>query len=260
MESGKIYDLGLICGTIRTWDENILFDELDKILNIEKTNITEKKEILKRYIFQIDDLKKKSPNNSIIKINNYFDLQWVDTKATYLKRTRPRPKKIVESVREGYIQLAQICLNKKDYLKFENFLSKLKDYDSHWEYGTTLNCVNEFLDENNILLFMVLDCKEEISELRSKLVLAKKKNFNTTIELPDTMNYPDRASIYFDNVFYDYTRSLNNAYFDLSFIDTDSDEYVILVHPINKKESINTSIKAIEPKQQTATVNNLSKQ
>lgn len=249
MKSGEIYDLGLVCGIIRIWDENILYNELAKVKSLEKINVAKKKEILKKYIFQIEKVKKESPNNSIVRINEDFNLEWVETKATFLKRTRPRPKKLLESIRTNYLQLAKMCLSDAEYLRFEKFASKLKDYDNHWEYGTTLNCVVEYLEENDIYLFMALDWKADIDDLKGKINFALKKNFNITIDLPNSNNYPDRASVSYDNVLCDFISSLNKMNFDISFIDTDSDEYVIMVHPINKKASISSAISGIGSKE-----------
>ena len=147
------------------------------------------------------------------------------------------------------MNLAQACLNEEHLSEFQSFVKTLKDYNGHWKYGTTLNFVNEFLNQKKIFLFLVLDWKAGIADLNWILNLALEKNFNQKVELPSTDNYPERASISFDNVFCDYKNKLNKADFDISFIDTDSDQYVLLLHQLSEKDIVSESITGIEFKE-----------
>ena len=54
-----------------------------------------------------------------------------------------------------------------------------------------------------------------------------KENFNQQIELPKQEDYGERASVSYTNVFKDFDKALNQIGFQLSFIDTNGDEYIV---------------------------------
>ncbi|WP_397363202.1 hypothetical protein [Olleya sp. R77988] len=248
MTSGKTYDKGLIVGTSRKWDEHILFGELNKVKRIGFFGRKKKKRILKNYISQIIKTNEEFPY-SIVELDNEFNLVSAESMKDFLSRSKPKPKKLSDKVKESYLNLAKVCLNENDHAKFQKFASELKNYDGHWEHGTTLNFVNDYLNKNKILLFMVLDWKAGIDDFNWNLASALENNFNRKIDLPSPNDYPERASVSFDNVFCDYKNLLNKSDLELSFIDTDSDQYVILVHPISDKETVGNSINGIELKE-----------
>jgi hypothetical protein len=248
MTSGKTYEIGLLVGTSRKWDENILFNELKKVRKIGFFGRKKKKEILKNYIAQIPKLREEFPD-SIVKLDNDFKIVKVESRTEFLNRNKPKPKKLSNKVKESYLNFAKVCLNENELAKFEKFVSELKNYDGHWQHGTTLNYVNDYLNKSKILLFMVLDWKAGIADFNWNLSSALENNFNRKIDLPSPNDYPERASVSFDNVFCDYKNLLNQSDLELSFIDTDSDQYVILVHPISDKETVRNSINGIELKE-----------
>lgn len=173
----------------------------------------------------------------------------VEFRTEYINRTRPKPKAISKKVKENYLNLGQACLNEEQFSEFQSFVKTLKNYNGHWKYGTTLNYVKEFLNQKKIFLFLVLDWKAEIADLNWILNSAFEKNFNKTIELPSPKDYPERASVSFDKVFCDYKKALNKSDFDLSFIDTDSDQYVLVLHKTSVKGTISEYINGIEFKE-----------
>ena len=244
MTSGKTYEKGLIVGTIRKWDEHILFDELNKVKRIGFFGRKKKKRILKDYIFQIAKINEEFPF-SIVELDKEFNLVSVESMKDFLSRSKPKPKKLSDKVKQSYLNLAKICLNEKNLAEFQSFAATLKDYDGHWEFKTTLNYVNEYLNKNKILLFMVLDWKAGIADLNWNLSTALEKNLNRKIDLPNPEDYPERASVSYENVFCDYKKILNESDLELSFINTDSDQYVILAHPISDKEIVVNSINGI---------------
>ena len=63
--------------------------------------------------------------------------------------------------------------------------------------------------------------------------------------MPEQDDYGPRASVSFDNVFKDFDNAINAIGFQLSFIDTNSDQYVILVHKIEDIEKAKSAIKRI---------------
>lgn len=248
MTSGKSYDIGLIVGTSRKWDENILFNELKKVKRVGFFGRKRKKQILKTYISQISKLREEFPD-SIVKLDDELGLVRVESRTEFLNRTKPKPKSISKKVKESYLNLAQACLNEEQFSEFQSFVKTLKDYNDHWKYGTTLNFINEFLNQKKILLFLILDWKAGVMDLNWILDLALENNFNQNIELPSPNDYPERASISSHNVFCDFKKVLNKSDFDISFIDTDSDQYVFILHKLSKKNTVLESIIGIEFKE-----------
>lgn len=241
MTSGKIYEKGLSVGTSRKWDENILFNELKKVKRIGFFGRKKKKEILKNYISQIVKLWTESPG-SIVELDKDYNLIKIEHLTDFKNRTNSKPKKLAEKIKQSYSKLAKACLSEKDYSEFLKFVSELKNYDGHWQYGTTLNYVNEYLNKNKILLFLTLDWKAGIADLYWIIESALKNNFNKKIELPSPKDYLEGATVSLDNVFCDYKKAINKLNFELSILDTDSDQYVILIHKHSEKESVSNSI------------------
>lgn len=248
MTSGKSYDKGLVVGTSRKWDENILLNEFKKVKSVGLLGRKRKKQILKNYISQIPKIWNEYPD-SIVELDNELSLVRVESRTEFLNRTKAKPKSISQKVKESYLELAQACLNEEQLSEFQSFVKTLKDYNGHWKYGTTLNFVNEFLNQKKIFLFLVLDWKAGIADLNWILNLTLENNFNQKVELPSTDNYPERASVSFDNVFCDYKNALNKSDFDISFINTDSDQYVLLLHKLSEKDTVSESITGIEFKE-----------
>lgn len=127
-----------------------------------------------------------------------------------------------------------------------DFLETVKNYDDNDdEYLATLNYVAEFLDENNIPFILRLDHKSDIEELEWVLKSSLKDNFNLTIKLSNENNYEKEASVSFDNVFEDFDNLLREQGLQMGFIDTQSDEYVFVLHKIKDKEKVKKAINEI---------------
>ncbi|OWW25457.1 hypothetical protein B4Q04_07510 [Zobellia sp. OII3] len=144
-----------------------------------------------------------------------------------------------EAQKNGYKVLTEICINlnskKKDVF---GFIENLKNYDKDSEYFSTLNYVMDFLDDNRIPFILRLDWKAGIEDLEWLLKSSLKDNFNLTIELPNKSDYKENASIANDNVFEDFDKPLREQGLQMGFIDTQSDEYIIVLHKISEKEKV----------------------
>lgn len=151
-----------------------------------------------------------------------------------------------KSVRDAYKRLANICLplckQKADVVEF---IDSLKSYDDDEDYMSTLNYVMEFLDSNDVHFIMSLDWKAEIEDLEWRIESALKYNFKKIVSLPSPEDYESNASISFDGVFKDFDKALRSEGFQISLIDTQSDEYVILVHPSDKETEVNGAVRNI---------------
>lgn len=72
---------------------------------------------------------------------------------------------VSETERKGYIALAGLCLTEEMQKKLAPFFGTLKDYSDagpDWEYGSTLHCVMEYMEESHIFFLMGLDWKSRM--------------------------------------------------------------------------------------------------
>jgi len=212
--------------------------------------------------FQIPDLHKEVTDNKIIsKIENTILevkklVETTDNKQIDIDKEKKKEeelRKIEENrpflngvQKNAYIELAEMCINlnpkKNDVIAF---FEQLKNYDKDSEFYTTLNFVMDFLDNNRIPFILRLDWKAGIEDLEWVLKSSLKDNFNLTIELPYASNYEENASISYDNVFEDFDKPIREEGLQMGFIDTQSDEYIIVLHKISEKEKVEKAIKEI---------------
>ncbi len=159
----------------------------------------------------------------------------------------------IKTQKEGYIKLANLCLSEKHKTAFFNLIDTLKDYNGDVKYMTTLNYVKEYLDKNSIHFIMALDWKQEIGDLNWRINSSLKDNFGDIVELPNPEVYGLNKSISYKNVFIDFDNAINKNGYKLGFINTDSDEYVIVVHKLTDEKEIENAINMIGYNYLTAT-------
>ncbi len=150
-----------------------------------------------------------------------------------------------EAQRRGYHELGQICLNESKQLEYSKFIASLTDYQDNEEYMTTLNYVIDCLNQKGNYFIICLDWKQEITSLTHGVNHTLCKNFNIQIELPQQNDYGQRASVAYDNVLQDFDKAINKIGFQLSFIDTNTDQYIIVVHKIKDLEKAKGAIRRI---------------
>lgn len=136
----------------------------------------------------------------------------------------------IEIQKEGYLKLVDLCVRDSNRHDLVDFIKNLKNYNGDENYVTTLNYVKDYLDRNGIHFIMALDWKQAIGDLVWRVKSALKDNFNVIIELPNPAAYGERASVSYKNVFKDFDSALRPQNFKIGFIDTDADEYVIIIH------------------------------
>jgi len=151
-------------------------------------------------------------------------------------------RKDIETQKQGYLELGEICLNESKRGEFSDFIDKLKDYTDDEEYMTTLNYVIDSLYQKENYFIICLDWKQEITSLTHGIDYTLKENFNQKVELPKQEDYGQRASVSNENVFKDFDRTINKIGFQLSFIDTNSDEYIIVTHKVEDLEKAKSAI------------------
>ncbi len=143
--------------------------------------------------------------------------------------------------KKGYTELTKLCCSIETQKILLPFLENLKDFSNEEEYLSTLNYVIDYLNENDLFFIMSLDWKQDIETLEFEIKNALKNNFGLETNLPNIDDY-EKKSVSFDNVFEDFDKPLREIKFQMGFIDTQSDEYVIVIHKIEDKEKV---IKAI---------------
>ena len=151
----------------------------------------------------------------------------------------------IEIQKKGYLELGKICLKEANRAEYSKFINSLKDHTDNEEYMTTLNYVIDALYQKGNYFIISLDWKQEITSLTHGVDYTLKENFNQQIELPKQEDYGKRASVSYDNVFKNFDSAINKKGFQLSFIDTNSDEYIVVVHKIEDLEKAKIAIRKI---------------
>lgn len=148
--------------------------------------------------------------------------------------------------KEAYKELTELCVyNNSNKEKILKFIETLKNYDKDSEYFTTLNYFMDFLDEERLHFIMRMDWKAGIEDLEWLLQSVLENNHSLTIELPKPEDYEKNASVSYDNVFEDFDRPLRKSGLQLGFIDTQSDEYIAILHKIQDKEKVEIAVNKI---------------
>ncbi|WP_026976975.1 DUF6630 family protein [Flavobacterium tegetincola] len=212
--------------------------------------------------FQIPDLHKEiidikiisKIENTILEVkrlvettyNKQIDIDKEEKKEDELRKVEENRPFLTEIQKNAYKELTEMCigLNSKKK-KVTHFIEKLKNYDKDSEYLTTLNFVMDFSDENKIPFILRLDWKAEIEDLEWALISSLKENFNLSIDLPSSVNYDKKASVSSDNVFEDFDKPLRKNGLQIGFIDTKSDEYIIVMHKISDKGKVVSAVNEI---------------
>jgi len=157
----------------------------------------------------------------------------------------PELGKDIETQKIGFLELSEICLSESNKATFSEFVGTLKDYTDDEEYMTTLNYVIDCLYQKGNYFIICLDWKQEITSLTHGVNHTLTQNFNQQIELPKQEDYGPMASVSYDNVFKDFDKAINIKGYQLSFIDTNSDQYVIIVHKIEDLQKAKSAIRKI---------------
>ena len=181
-------------------------------------------------------IKEKTPENSyLIEGNNSFN------EKDYISSLPELNKK----ERQAYVDLTKLCCPFEIQQKIIPFLDQLKDFSTDKvDYMSTLNYVMEFLDKNNIFFIMSLDWKSDVETLEWRITTSLQNNFQHYVELPSISNY-QKMSVSFDNVFEDFDKPLQKKGYQMGFIDTETDQYVIVIHKVSDKKKIEKLIHII---------------
>lgn len=144
---------------------------------------------------------------------------------------------------QAYHELTEYCVhNETDKKKIHAFIERLEDYENDEDYMTTLNYFMDFLDTENYAFIMRMDCKAEVSELEWLLDVRLKRHHDLSLVLPSSARYGKNASVSTAGVFEDFNIVLRNHGLQLGFADTQSDEYIAVLHAIADKELVKRAV------------------
>jgi len=154
----------------------------------------------------------------------------------------------ISAIQKNYHkQLTELCLQKNIHKnKVLDFFDTLKNYDNDSEYFTTLNFIIDFLDRNETNFIINLDWKSGIEDLEWKIKTALLSNFETCFSLPNAADFGKNKNISNKDIFETYNSALKNKGYQISFIDTDADEYFMLIHKFCDSSIVDSFIKIIE--------------
>ncbi len=148
-----------------------------------------------------------------------------------------------ETQRAAYRELTNLCVySKSDKLKVGEFIDSLENYDGDEEYFTTLNYFMDFLEDEQIPFIMRMDMKAGVEDLEWLLNSCLKNHPDITVRLPTAASYEAETSVSANHVFEDFDKPLREKGLQLGFIDTDSDEYIAILHHVQDKDRVEKAV------------------
>lgn len=150
-----------------------------------------------------------------------------------------------DTEKQGYLQLIKLCALPGSQIQLIKFVQGLMNFDGDPGDLTTLNYVMRYLDENEIHLIMSLDWKAKVEDLEWRVSHALKDNYGISISLPRAEDFNEQETVSSDGVFEQFDKPLRHVGFQLGFIDTQSDEYVIIIHKTQDKNAVKSAVNNI---------------
>lgn len=162
--------------------------------------------------------------------------------------TSSQPYMATETIKEGYKELIHLCVNDKYRKTLDDFIETLDNYNGIEEDDTVLNYVRDYLDDDSHFyhFIMGLDWKEAVPDLLWRLRSAAQDNFAIMLNLPESdITYGANACVSTDHVFTGYDAIVRQTGLQIGFINTESDEYVIVVHRIIDRNEVENAVNKI---------------
>jgi len=148
--------------------------------------------------------------------------------------------------KQAYQRLTECCVHDEtDRRKISTFIETLGDYEGDGEYLTTLNYFMEFLEKEQLNFMMAMDWKAGVEDLEWLLSTQLQRQYKLHLELPTPDQYDEMATVSVNGIFEDFDRVLRQNGLQLGFIDTQSDEYIALLHRVNEKEEVKAAVAGI---------------
>lgn len=163
------------------------------------------------------------------------------------KRLREENRPYITSQqKEAYKKLAEICLN-RNFRKgwVMKVIDVLKSYDTEDNRYATLSYFTERLDNEEFHFIMSLDWKADIADLEWRIRTALEDNFFKIVPIPKSWDFKENESISSPGVFEKFDSALRMEGFQLSLIDTEADEYVVLLHKAEHENEVKECIESL---------------
>ena len=156
------------------------------------------------------------------------------------------PQSLSDAQRAAYRELTNLCVyNRPNNIKIQELIDTLENYDGDDEYFTTLNYFMDYLDDEQIPFIVRMDMKAGVEDLEWLLNSCLKNHPDITVRLPTAANYEAETSVSADHVFEDFDKPLREKGLQLGFIDTDSDEYIAVLHRVQDKARVEKAVNGI---------------
>ncbi len=182
--------------------------------------------------------------NIIKKVENTVEKIVELVKTTYFIKEEtqtPKERSLIDNTeKEAYQELCALCVTDKQMEREINeFFETLENYEGDEEYYTILNFVMEFLEINDYNFIMRMDYKSDLENFEWLIKGVLQDNYkDINIEFPAYDKDDNYLTVSSDNVFENYSACLKEYNLQLGFIDTNSDEYVCIIHAIDDKKKV----------------------
>ncbi|MGR3810412.1 DUF6630 family protein [Jiulongibacter sp. NS-SX5] len=140
----------------------------------------------------------------------------------------------VQRIIDGFQLLLEKCVNAENKLLFENCLNELVKEKNNDRYSV-LNKVVEFQYERGLNFILAFDWKQDIKDLNCMIDKALLQNYNETVPLPSPLNFKGKP---ISSVFPIYDNEIKERGFMMSFLDTEADEFIAVLHRISDRDII----------------------
>jgi hypothetical protein len=145
--------------------------------------------------------------------------------------------------KQGYFQLLHLLVAPIYHPVMEKFIYDMQTVDGTNEANTPLYSLANYADSKNICFIMGLDIKADTADLEWRITSALKQNFDKFIILPNKNKWPSNMSISSHGILRTYDAALREQGFQLGMVDTQSDEYFLMVFKMDSQIEVKAAVK-----------------
>lgn len=144
--------------------------------------------------------------------------------------------------KQAYKKLGQLVLN-SDYQKsFNSFIDTMNNYSGSDLYYTNLNFILDFIEKNDIPFLIRKNKNNSFFDSTLEVTELMNKNFNIQVDLSSASEKYQWNDF---NCTIESDKLVRNYGFQYGFVDTESDENIILIHKISDEKTVRTLVKEI---------------
>ncbi len=146
-----------------------------------------------------------------------------------------------EAAKEGYKELVRRCLPLREQNWLFPYIDALEDHATDPEYST-LNVIMNHLDEQECEWLLGLDRNAPLEDLEWRLSTALHDNYQLKVAFPPESDFPPQSAISSEGVLHAFDKPLREQGLQMGFIDSESDEYVIMVHRVADRDKVEKAV------------------